>query len=1109
LQVLKKSFKNLFNIFFWNGNKLYSIQRQSIQTITLSPENKIIRTRYTIFNESYLVDYNELYASFYYLLIELFDSFFISEQDQKHLDSAKNIDEKYDIQTQQIQCSVGLYFINRKIQISSFLEIIKKHNLILAKKIKMNNFCEQIDDILDYLDSKEILFICHAQAELKFPEYSEIREILCDADLNVRCSYCDKEIVHWKNNFIKNNGENILMTSQFEGASGLTHYCSFDCKYFHKFEHNEMFKDKEQEFFNDALFKILKVSTHPQNEFSHITNTISEYFSLQSSPSSEAPNLTSISSKSPPETLTTDPEDIKSRLHKRIQSEKQILMKLGYQNIGNTCYMNSVLQLFLSTCEEIYITYFCDSHKLLACLESHREMPISISYILVMFETIFGSSDFQKSLVLEKYLSYYITDKVKCSLQSQTNKQVKGSSIEEEANDDDRGNVEAVAANQTSSKFERYINEDKNDSKFQNKVNPVMLKYFIGCQREEFASFGQADGHELFITLLDLLDNEKSEISKLVHSNFNTKLINQFTCVKCGHVKNKEEYSNIISVSFENAVKSVNMNNYDVLIADTSSIEMLSLAKTSQNFSSLSLPTFNEHIDSMYKDQEKDQMNNETNPVTYEQCDYMRLSEVHNISEMNPQKEDKKIQHYISLFASLSDLSIPHFDIIESSFNPNTHQNFKQFMNKYFSFNYIQKHLKSNQIMFIYPFNPETEYMFTLNINQKKVYGYSGMLSTCSILSPRLLRVQREKLYVHELAVCLYNYFEPLLLKYFFDDQNIAEDYQISSMWDIFKGWNEYQFAQIIFLQEVNLKEIFEENLKNGVNLEIDEKCIPEYFEKLLGFLKKIFSLNNLKIYIPRMNNQIKQMKIFSSIIKKLKQNLIAEENESIEEEENEDEPTQVISPSSTSETILNNYIFNKEYHIDFLNNYNNIHIEFKGSNTLTGIIERLRKLEKKTFNDMNLKMDNSHISVHDCLRGFFQSSILELNCSKCKEGKEFATQYLFDRGSKYLAVHIKRFMPRIIKGEYKFVKNSSKIKVDKEIELEGHVYQLEGIVNHFGKINAGHYTFERVIELEEPQKKTKVVEYDDNTLKIYTYKNFEIQSIDPYIVLYKRVISD
>ena len=98
------------------------------------------------------------------------------------------------------------------------------------------------------------------------------------------------------------------------------------------------------------------------------------------------------------------------------------------------------------------------------------------------------------------------------------------------------------------------------------------------------------------MTFLDLLDNEKTEISRLLEREFTLRLRNKFTCTTCGFKKFKPESLNHISISFENAVRTELENDFDVFLGDAKCLFGYSKGRVRSEYSSFGVAGFKEYL---------------------------------------------------------------------------------------------------------------------------------------------------------------------------------------------------------------------------------------------------------------------------------------------------------------------------------------------------------------------------------------------------------------------------------------------------------------------------------------------------------------------------------
>lgn len=150
------------------------------------------------------------------------------------------------------------------------------------------------------------------------------------------------------------------------------------------------------------------------------------------------------------------------------------------------------------------------------------------------------------------------------------------------------------------------------------------------------------------------------------------------------------------------------------------------------------------------------------------------------------------------------------------------------------------------------------------------------------------------------------------------------------------------------------------------------------------------------------------------------------------------------------------------------------------------------------------IEMEEGLLTLDDCLRTFTQKERLEGEnswyCNKCKDFKEATKQMEIYKSNKILVLAFKRFSRvRKVRTMVKFpvealnmgpylLSNKNKQPI---------IYDLYGVVNHYGSLGGGHYTAYCQNFLNK-----RWYEFNDSQVSEITRK--EISSGDSYVLFYR-----
>ena len=142
---------------------------------------------------------------------------------------------------------------------------------------------------------------------------------------------------------------------------------------------------------------------------------------------------------------------------------------------------------------------------------------------------------------------------------------------------------------------------------------------------------------------------------------------------------------------------------------------------------------------------------------------------------------------------------------------------------------------------------------------------------------------------------------------------------------------------------------------------------------------------------------------------------------------------------------------------------------------------------------NLPINKEQNYQSIEDCFDLFFVEENLEdpLYCHKCQGPESFTKKYSINRLPYVLILSLKRFK---FNQNYNFKLSQMITYPLADLELKGEKYDLYGVINHYGGINSGHYTC--IIK-----KKDKWYMCDDSN--IYQIEEKRVMHANAYILFY------
>ena len=145
------------------------------------------------------------------------------------------------------------------------------------------------------------------------------------------------------------------------------------------------------------------------------------------------------------------------------------------------------------------------------------------------------------------------------------------------------------------------------------------------------------------------------------------------------------------------------------------------------------------------------------------------------------------------------------------------------------------------------------------------------------------------------------------------------------------------------------------------------------------------------------------------------------------------------------------------------------------------------------------------NLSVYGCLVNNSRSEIMKgnnmIDCENCKSKQLASRLCVLKELPEILVLHLKRYRQVTSGKSARLVKDSSKINIDKELEIKGQKFILTGIVEHTGALNSGHY-----IAVTRSILNPDVWFYcSDSNVKLLS----KLSTVNPYMLFYRKVKSD
>lgn len=168
----------------------------------------------------------------------------------------------------------------------------------------------------------------------------------------------------------------------------------------------------------------------------------------------------------------------------------------------------------------------------------------------------------------------------------------------------------------------------------------------------------------------------------------------------------------------------------------------------------------------------------------------------------------------------------------------------------------------------------------------------------------------------------------------------------------------------------------------------------------------------------------------------------------------------------------------------------------------------KMRMMSRMTIPALPQKID-ALIRLEDCFKIFVDQEELDRDntwyCPKCKQHRNAIKESLVNKLPTVLVVHLRRFKKIRSRDGFVVEKNESEVQIPMRIDMKPFafeptddcLYDLYGIVNHYGTLSKGHYT--ATVKSEDG---TWIAYDDEKPLKV---KEKDVSTRSAYLAFFKR----
>jgi 6-pyruvoyl-tetrahydropterin synthase len=190
--------KQFFGIFFWNGKKLFEIGHKEVFVIIYhdkSKKPKLLKKRISIYDDSFLIDQDELFGVGMYTYLNIFKMHIQSKKEEEKTQKFKDYQEMIQKTIEMTKNNMLVYYLNRQYALDTLLDFFLDEGVLLGQQVVLNNLTKDIEIIFDDVSTKDFLFFAPKR---NWETQISVNSMKVAANIETQCSFCESEILDWQ-----------------------------------------------------------------------------------------------------------------------------------------------------------------------------------------------------------------------------------------------------------------------------------------------------------------------------------------------------------------------------------------------------------------------------------------------------------------------------------------------------------------------------------------------------------------------------------------------------------------------------------------------------------------------------------------------------------------------------------------------------------------------------------------------------------------------------------------------------------------------------------------------------------------------------------------------